>query len=228
MAGIYQDAAPLRTSATLVPIAVVEPPGHARGGIVVLHEAHRLSDALLGLLRQLAGEGWLAVAPDLFHRVEGDPDQGVFGDDLFEDVDACLDWLTGRGVQPDCIGVLGFDEAGTAAFLVAATRPVAAAVSVAARGIVEPLAATAPALVKAAPRLQAPWLGLFGIDDPATPAPQVDQLAEAVAAAPVATHIVRYTGLRHRADRTDDVGPPDDELVDAQTRVFDWFDSFLR
>ena len=131
-------------------------------------------------------------------------------------------------MQPDCIGVLGFDEAGTAAFLVAATRPVAAAVSVAARGIVEPLAATAPALVKAAAQLQAPWLGLFGIDDPATPAPQVDQLAEAVATAPVATHIVRYAGLRHRADRTDDVGPPDDELVDAQTRVFDWFDSFLR
>lgn len=244
MAGIYKDAAPLRragdvleegdqTVLSTVPITVVEPDVNPRGGIVVLHEARETTDSLLGLVRALANEGWVVIVPDLFHRSATDVGEGVFGDDLFEDFDACFDWLTARGVFADCVGVLGFDDAGTAAFLVATNRPVGAAVSIAARGIVAPLGVEAPALVAAAPTLQAPWLGLFGMDDPATPAEQVDRLADAVAVSVVAANVVRYSGLRHRADQPNDVDLAaadlaETERVDAQTRVFDWFDSFLR
>ena len=107
----------------------------------MLHESREFTNALLDLLKSLAGEGWIAVAPNLFHR-DSSVDE-VFGEDLFADFDACFDWLTGRGVFADCIGALGFDDAGTAAFLVATNRPIGAAVSVAARGIVEPLDANA-------------------------------------------------------------------------------------
>ena len=159
MSGIYDDIAPLRsrddiisgshpqpsvddrrrTADTQVPITVAEPEGNARGGIVVLHESREFTGPLLELMRALATEGWTVVAPNLFHRINGEPVREVFGDELFDDFDACFDWLTRRGVFPDCIGVLGFDHAGTAAFLVATNRPVGAAVSVAAPGIVEPL-----------------------------------------------------------------------------------------
>lgn len=225
MAGIYKVAVPLRKPGDPVPLTVVEPYGYARGGIVVLHEFHRHTPALLGLLRSLAEEGWVAVVPNLFHRVVGEPRGSVFGTDLFDAFDASFDWLIGHGVNDDCIGVLGFDEAGTAAFLVATNRPVGAAVSIGPRGLLVPLAAQAQALVDAAPQLQAPWLGLFGADDPDTPVDHVDKLTDAVASAPVAANIVTYEGLRHRADEG---GPMDDELIDALTRVFDWFDSFLR
>ncbi|MBF6298328.1 dienelactone hydrolase family protein [Nocardia amamiensis] len=235
MSGTYDDIAPLRgsdqederrpTARGQVPITVVEPEGNARGGIVVLHESRQTTGALRDLMNALAVEGWTVVAPDLFHRLDGEPGAGVFGDELFDDFDACFDWLTRRGVFPDTIGVLGFDSAGTAAFLVATNRPIGAAVSVAARGIVEPLTEQADALVRAAPKLQAPWLGLFGEDDPATPPADVEQLRDATARADVASLVVTYPGLHHRADSP---GDDDTDAADSQTRIFDWFDSNLR
>ncbi|WP_069162068.1 dienelactone hydrolase family protein [Nocardia altamirensis] len=239
MSGTYNDLAPLRTDElepepatetrrlaadSQVPIIVLEPEGHARGGIVILHESREFTGPLLALMGALASEGWTVVVPNLFHRT--DPRGEVFGEELFDDFDACFDWLTRRGVFPDTIGVLGFDSAGTAAFLVATNRPVGAAVSVAAPGIVEPLTEQADALVCVAPHLQAPWLGLFGTDDPATPPAEVERLRDATGRAAVASLVVSYPGLNHRADRpvTDD----DYATVDSQTRIFDWFDSNLR
>ncbi|MCP2319571.1 carboxymethylenebutenolidase [Nocardia amikacinitolerans] len=237
MSGIYDDIAPLRggddleqrpTEGSRVPITVIEPEGNSRGGIVVLHESREFSGALLEFMRALAIEGWTVVAPNLFHRANGDqPEHEVFGDELFDDFDACFDWLTRRGVFPDCIGVLGFDHAGTAAFLVATNRPIGAAVSIAAAGITEPLTDEAEALVRVAPNLQAPWLGLFGSDDPNTPPADVDRLRDAAARASVASLVVTYPGLHHRADNP---GADDDDTtaIASQTRIFDWFDSNLR
>ncbi|MEV0061106.1 dienelactone hydrolase family protein [Nocardia sp. NPDC050718] len=245
MSGTYDDVAPLRSveptavaggaetaavaTRTAVPITVVEPERIARGGIVVLHESREFSPQLLDLMRSLAFEGWIVVAPHLFDRIADDQVNEVFGDELFDDFDAGFDWLTRRGVFPDTIGVLGFDTAGTAAFLVATTRPIGAAVSVAAPGITDPLPDQDAALVEIAAALQAPWLGLFGADDPATPPDAVDRLRDEAARANVASLTITYPGLSHRADRPD----PDDDAanairIDSQTRIYDWFDSNLR
>lgn len=217
-----------------VPLTAVAPEGPARGGIVVLHESREFPESLLDLLRALALEGWLAVAPDLFHRDATGSDE-VFGENLFADFDATFDWLTAQGIYPDCVGVIGFDDAGTAALIVATSRPIGAAVSVAAAGIVEPLNDDAVALLDAAPSLQAPWLGLYGEDDPRTPPHHIENLREAATRASVATNVVSYSGLQHRADEpsiapgsTDHSDPTTAALVEAQTRIFDWFDSFLR
>jgi len=239
MLGNYLDTAPMRAggpasasdgspaSVARVPIRVVEPDGRARGGIIVLHESREFADALLDLMAALSGEGWIVVAPNLFHRGDVDGER-VFGPDLFADFDACFDWLVDRGVFPDCTGVLGFDSAGTAAALVATDRPIGAAVSVAAPGIAEPLAARADALLEAAPRLRAPWLGLYSADDPATPADQVERLRDAAAGAIVATLVVSYPGLHHRPDRPGFAADDAEVQIAAQTRIFDWFDAHLR
>ncbi|WP_216903736.1 dienelactone hydrolase family protein [Nocardia alni] len=240
MAGIYGDSAPAREkgavraqesefgSAARVPIRVLEPDGSARGGIIVLHETREFADTLLELMASLSSEGWIVVAPNLFHRDDADGER-VFGEELFADFDACFDWLVERGVFPDCTGVLGFDSAGTAALLVATDRPIGAAVSVSAPGIAEPLTDRADALLHAAPRLRAPWLGLYGEDDPETPAEQVEHLREAAASAAVATLVVSYPGLRHRPDHPGAVLEAEAEaLVAAHTRIFDWFDAHLR
>ncbi|MFD3706448.1 dienelactone hydrolase family protein [Nocardia sp. NPDC058658] len=238
MPGTYDDVAPLRSAdaetvtlvrRTAVPITVVEPDRVARGGIVVLHESRDFPPQLLDLMRALSLEGWIVIAPHLFDRITDPQVHEVFGEELFDDFDAGFDWLTARGVFPDTIGVLGFDSAGTAAFLVAATRPIGAAVSVSAPGITEPLPDQPAALVDVAADLQAPWLGLFGADDPATPPEAIERLREATAKADVASLTITYPGLSYRADRPD----PDDDAaaavrIDFQTRVYDWFDSNLR
>lgn len=214
-----------------VPLTVCAPDGVARGGIVVLHESRELTDAFRELLVSISSDGWYAVAPNLFHR-DQDPVAEVFGTDLFEDFDAAWRWLTDQGVPRDLIGVLGFDDAGTAAALVATNRPVGAAVSVAAPGILEPLTDGAEALVTALPALKAPWLGLYGEDD-RIPSDQVERLQDAAAAASVAVLVVQYTGSGHRADHAgvdvpDTVDPEGDTIVNAQSRIFDWFNSHLR
>ncbi|WP_137725750.1 dienelactone hydrolase family protein [Prescottella subtropica] len=242
MPGILRDSVPVRAdddtdprTRERVPITAVEPERHARGGIVVLHESRVFTDALLDLMRALAAEGWLVVAPHLFHREPAHSDTEVFGQNLFDDFDATVDWLVGRGISADCVGVIGFDDAGTAAMLVATNRSVGAAVSVSAHGIVEPLAADTPALVDAGPALKAPWLGLYGADDPRTPADHVERLRDAVARADVAATIVDYEGLAHRADEppVPAAGAPDDDplvvaILDARRRIFNWFDAHLR
>lgn len=216
-----------------VPLTAISPDGNVRGGIVVLHESRRVPESLLDLLRALAMEGWLAVSPNLFHRGDDTDHDGVFGDNLFADFDATFDWLTSRGVPPDCVGVIGFDDAGAAALIVATNRPVGAAVSVAAAGILEPLNADAVALVDAVVDLKAPWLGLYGENDPRTPPGHIEGLRDAATRAEVATNIVSYGGVRYRTDSpppgsADATDPTAAALIDAQSRIFDWFDSFLR
>lgn len=242
MPGILRDSAPLRPGddgdpqgREQVPLTAVEPERHARGGIVVLHESREFTEALLEMMRSLAVEGWLVVAPHLFHREPAHSDTEVFGKSLFEDFDATFDWLLARGIYPDCVGVIGFDDAGTAAMLVATNRPVGAVVSVSAHGIVTPLAEDTPTLLEVGPQLQAPWLGLYGADDPRTPPEHVERLRDAVARAEVATNIVTYGGLAHRADEppvpepsADDDDPLVVAILDAQRRIFDWFDANLR
>ncbi|MFD4368988.1 dienelactone hydrolase family protein [Rhodococcus sp. NPDC058521] len=239
MSGIFEDSAQLRVvggssdAPGRVPLTAVEPDGPARGGIVVLHESREFTEQFLELMKSLAMEGWVAVAPHLFHREPAHSCAEVFGDHLFSDFDATFDWLVGRGVYEDCIGVLGFDDAGTAAFLVATTRRIGAAVSVAAPGILEPIADDATALVNAAPALQVPWLGLYGEDDPSIPLDHVEQLREAAGKAQVAALVVSYEGFAHRADEPPEVPNAEDDplaeaILDAQRRIFDWFDSNLR
>ncbi|WP_066905832.1 dienelactone hydrolase family protein [Millisia brevis] len=212
-----------------VPLTICAPDGAARGGIVVLHESRELTDAFRELLVMLSDDGWFAVAPNLFHR-DQDPGAEVFGSDLFEDFDAAWQWLTEQGVPRDLIGVLGFDDAGTAAALVATDRPVGAAVSVAAPGILEPLTTDAEALVTALPSLKAPWLGLYG-EDERIPSEQIEQLQDAAATASVAVLVVQYTGYGHRADYENSavpIDPDDDTIIHARSRIFDWFNSHLR
>ncbi|MGC0367004.1 carboxymethylenebutenolidase [Rhodococcus sp. 27YEA15] len=235
MSEISRDVAYSRTEdgaiTTSVPLTVVDPDGPRRGAIIVLHEERQFTEPLLALMHALAAEGWLALAPHLFHRHPEGGAGEVFGDDLFVDVDAALDWLAWREVPADTVGVLGFDAAGTATMLVASNRRVGAAVSVAARGIDEALTADSRSLLDVAPALQAPWLGLYGDNDPQTSPDAVNRLRDAVGRAEVAALVVSYEGLGHRADATPEKiyeNGLESEIVDAKTRIFDWFGSHLR
>ncbi|NLU83551.1 dienelactone hydrolase family protein [Rhodococcus sp. HNM0569] len=215
-----------------IPLTVAEPDGRpVRGGIVVLHESRAFGDAVQDLLGSLAAEGWVAVAPDLFHSASP-TDDGVYGDDLFAAFDAACAWVADRyGIEADRVGVLGFDNAGTGAVTVAVHRPVGAAVSVAARGVLEPLSPDAPRLVDAVRSLRSPWLGLYGDDDADSPPDHVEQLRDAAAGAEVAALVVSYPRLVHRRSEPSIIAEPnpeDETVLDAQERVFEWFDGNLR
>lgn len=110
------------TDGTELRLTVAEPDNVVRGGLVVLHEARGVTDRVRHLVSSLAEEGWLTVAPHLYHR-DGtdeldeqhtaehviDQVQRLSGESILADTDAAFVWLADQGVHPDHLGVVGFD-----------------------------------------------------------------------------------------------------------------------
>ena len=121
--------------ASQTPLSVHESDGPPRGGIVLVQEAFGVNDHIEDVARRFAAEGWLTVAPHLFHRT-GDPTfgyddmsvvmphmQALTAEGVLADIDAALDHLTSQGIPPERIGVVGFCMGGTVALVTAARRP---------------------------------------------------------------------------------------------------------
>lgn len=214
-------------------LTVAQPDGPARGGVVVLHEARGVTDAVRGLVSGIAGDGWLVVAPHLYHRDGTDEldasDERVAdqvrrldGGQVMADTDTAFGWLAGHDVTPDRMGVVGFDIGGTVALLVAASRTLGAAVTVGGTGITEPLSDSFPSLVSAAGEVTCPWLGIYGEPADGSKDPELAELKVAADGADVATNLVLYPESGHRFDANPDAA------ADAWQRMLNWFDSHLR
>lgn len=116
--------------------------GEARVGLVVIQEIFGVNSHIRSVTDRLAESGFLAVAPDLFHRqrpaVElgyGEEDiaagfelkQQLADEDAISDLQAAIDWLRSEGV--DKVGVVGFCMGGYYTFLSAARLQPDAAVA---------------------------------------------------------------------------------------------------
>jgi carboxymethylenebutenolidase len=179
-----------------------DPDGAPRGAVVVLQEAFGVNGYIRRVCAALAGEGFTAVAPALYHRAGGGTaayddvataaplmasltDAGVL-----VDVGAALDAL---GTPRDSTGVLGFCVGGRMAFLAATEWRLGAAVSFYGGGIVTQRGGL-PAILDRAPRLATPWLGIFGDRDHAIPVEDVETLR---AALPPGNPVVRFPEAGH-------------------------------
>ena len=227
-----------RAMADETPLSVHEPAGLPRGGVVVVQEAFGVTAHIEDICRRLAADGWLAVAPHLFHRA-GDPTfayddlehawptvQALTPEGILDDLDAGFARIDAAGIAPDATGIVGFCMGGTVAFVAATERTVGAAVSFYGGGIRQGRFGFPP-LVETAERLEAPWLGLFGDDDKGIPSDEVEDLRKAAASAPVETEVVRYPGAGHAFNR--DGSPPYHEpsATDAWARTLAWFSAHL-
>src|SRR5918998_2415446 len=123
MTEIRTETVPLVDGSALR-LTVAEPVSAIRGGIVVLHEARGVTDSVRGIVHGLAGDGWLSVAPHLYHRdgtdelddaddahVQEHVDR-LDGEQILADTDTAFGWLADHGIGPDRMGVIGFDIGG--------------------------------------------------------------------------------------------------------------------
>jgi carboxymethylenebutenolidase len=138
-------------------------------GLLVLQEAFGVNAHIRDVTRRFAAQGYVAIAPELFHRT-GPGFQGSYGDfdavrahigaltedGLRDDVTTAYDWLgTQATVKPGAIAAVGFCLGGRVAFLANAALPLSAAVSFYGAGI-------APALLAHAAGLHGSMLFFWG------------------------------------------------------------------
>jgi carboxymethylenebutenolidase len=185
------------------------PDGEIRGAVVVIQEAFGVNDHIRDVAARFAAEGYLAVAPAMFHRNGGGTVEygdmptvmgkfsGLTIDGVADDLAATFGFLADQGHGLESISIVGFCWGGWVAFLAAARYALRAAVSFYPGGLVEPSPLGFPPLVDAAESLKTPWLGLFGNEDSSIPADQIDRLVERLKAAPVQTKVLRYDGVGH-------------------------------
>jgi carboxymethylenebutenolidase len=192
----------------MTPLSVHPPSGAPRGGIIVVQEAFGVNTHIEEVCARLAHEGWLVVAPHLFHR-SGDPQFGyddftvirshmadLTAEGIMEDIDAGIDHLEAAGIERSMIGIVGFCMGGTVALVVGARRDIGAAITYYGGGLAEGRFGFPP-LIEEATRLQVPWLGVFGDLDTGIPVADVEQLRGAAASSGQVTELVRYAEAEH-------------------------------
>ncbi len=215
------------------------PDGKAQGGIVVVQEAFGVTSHIEEITRRLAGHGWYAIAPAFFHR-QGAPVLAyddlesvlplmgqLSADGITVDLNAAFDYLESAGFPSNQAGVVGFCMGGSVTFYAATLRALGAAVTFYGGGVTEGRFGL-PSLVDLAPKLRTPWLGLFGDRDQSIPPDHVEQLRQAVGAAPAPTDIVRYPDAEHGFNCDDRPAVFNREAADdAWSRTLAWFDLHL-
>jgi carboxymethylenebutenolidase len=139
--------------------------------VIVIHEVYGLTDWLRAVVDRLAGEGYIAIAPDLLSGKGpggGGTDRFAGRDDVVKavrdlttpEVTAALDAVSryGKGLPAarDKFGAIGFCWGGSQSFLYAAAQPNLSAAVV--------YYGTSPD-AEALKAVKAPVLGLYGEDD---------------------------------------------------------------
>ncbi|MCL6647456.1 MAG: dienelactone hydrolase family protein [Chloroflexi bacterium] len=173
---------------------LARPAGEGRWrGVVVVQEWWGLEEHIKEVARRFAAEGFVALAPDLYHgRIAAEPDEARKLRMLLEEQTAlaelrgAVDYLRALP-EVTGVGIVGFCMGGWLAFLAATRIPSLAAAVVFYGRAPEPSDLA---------NLRVPVLALYAEDDPAI-TPHVPQVSATLAAAgiPFTYHI--YPGTRH-------------------------------
>lgn len=206
--------------------------------VIVIQEAFGVNAHIRSVADRFAGEGYLAVAPQLFHR-DGSPEipyddfsstmpymANLTKQGLTNDLGATTDFLATLGFHAPNVAAVGYCMGGTVSFFAATLGTIGAAASFYGGGVVTGRFGLPPLLDLAA-ELTCPWLGLYGDLDQSIPADQVEALRAATRAASVTTEIVRYPDAQHGFHC--DARPSYDEAaaLDAHARALAFFAEHL-
>ncbi|MGE5277769.1 MAG: dienelactone hydrolase family protein [Acidobacteriota bacterium] len=236
-----ERAVSIETADGPMPGFLAQPPGRdACPGVVVAQEAFGVNEHIRDVCRRLAAEGYVALAPELYHRA-GPGTVFEYGD--FAAVRPVLAELTNDGIETDLkaaiaflrrqprragapVAAVGFCMGGFVAFLAACRTDVASSVCFYGGGIVRqrPGAKMTPLLDEAG-RIGCPVLGLFGEEDASIPMEDVALLRQRLAALGKAAEIVTYPGAGHGffCDRRDSYRP--EAAKDAWRRTLAWLEA---
>jgi len=222
------------------PLTIRKPDGTPKGGVIVIQEAFGVNDHIVEVAQRAADAGYLAVAPDMFHRkgenvivdyddIKGaiEAMQSVTPEGAASDIDDAVSYLESEGLSMSQIGIVGFCMGGTLVFHTAVRLPLGAAVTFYGGGVATGRMGY-ESFIHEVPKLQAPWLGLFGDLDRGIPVEELEALRVAGGQVQTELEIVRYPDADHGFNCD---GRPavyhEASATDAWKRAIAWFDSHL-
>ena len=99
--GQFTDLKPADGQA--IPAYVAQPKGQARGGIVVIQEIFGVNSHIRSVVDGYAADGYLAIAPAIFHRIKPNVELGYQEDDMTEGMSLknAVENLPSPGVMQD-------------------------------------------------------------------------------------------------------------------------------
>jgi carboxymethylenebutenolidase len=194
-------------------LARPESPG-PHPAVLVFMEIFGVNPHIRDVAERVAREGYVALAPDYFHRTgpgaEYGYDDAGFGagmkllgalrsDEMVADAKAAIAWLRGRkDVRGDRIGAMGFCIGGHMTYLVACETDLRAAASFYGGGIAAPQGPGGqPSTLGRTGKIRGKILCLFGGKDAFIPIDQVDAVRDALAAAKARHEVVVYPDADH-------------------------------
>lgn len=209
---------------------VARPEGAAKKGIIIIQEAFGVTDYIRRMTARFAKQGYLAIAPEFFHRSAKPGEEFSYSDfgavgphmealtleGQAADLQAAYEWLVSEGVPKEKIAALGFCMGGRAAFLANETLPLACAVSFYGGGI-------AAQLLDRVENLSGPQLLIWGGADSHIDANQREAVTAALRAAGKEFEEKTFEGAGHAFAR--DVGDHYDEAATKEAWML--ADTFL-
>jgi carboxymethylenebutenolidase len=200
---------------TALPVYVARPAADAAPtGVIVVHELFGVNPDIRTVADDLAGAGYLAIAPEFYHR-DAPPGRWLERDDAgrqegfgylhklgreqaLADVAAALGWLRSQpGIER--VAVVGFSAGGHLSYLAACRLPVSRAAVLYGgwlTGTDIPLSQPEPTLALT-PGITGRLLYLVGEDDALISSGQREQIRAALSAAGVDYELVSYPGVQH-------------------------------
>jgi carboxymethylenebutenolidase len=160
----------LRSDGSDMGVYIARPEAKKAPGLIVFQEAFGVNDHIKDVTRRFAEQGYMAAAPELFHRTAPPGFTGSYGDfaslaphfqavttdGIANDARTVFDWLMKDSqVDHTHIGSIGFCMGGRCSFIANAKLPLQAAVSFYGGGMV-------PALLDLATDENAPILFFWG------------------------------------------------------------------
>ena len=211
--------------------------------ILVLQEAFGVDEYVRSVCDRLADAGFVALAPELFHRI------GAHVEYSYDDHDraiAAVSALTVAQIEDDCgaalaelrahtdvdpkrLGVLGFCFGGYCAVLTGLTTAVAAVVAFYPGGLCEARPGRqTPPLLDRIPKLRAATLVSFGGDDKSITPANVAQVKTALDGSPSQHEVTVYAGAGHAFhNQNRPTGFHPQAAEDAWHATLGWFKTML-
>jgi carboxymethylenebutenolidase len=215
-------ASDIQTERVRVPVDGASMPGYLarpsgagpHPAVIVWMEIFGVNSHIRDVTERVAREGYVALAPNFFHRTAPDIEVGydeagmaagiaelnkLRTDQMVADARAALAFLRARpDVRPDRIGAMGFCIGGHMTYLTAAETDIAAAASFYGGGIAAPEGfGGGPSPVQRTAKIRGRILCLFGAKDALIPKDQVDAIRQALADAGTRHELVVYDGADH-------------------------------